>query len=131
MGKTPAGKAFRLTESDISSSRCLTRRSLLGALGLGLGTAAAAVVGARRGAAQAPTGCSDDDIGPNEDAEGFGTSCRPGRPTGCTDNDGGRNGDMPGFGTNCSPRSTRPAGCTDSDNGPNGDQPGFGTRCWI
>jgi hypothetical protein len=158
MGKTAAGKPLTLAEGDISSRRWLSRRSLLSALGLGL-AAAAAVIGARRGTAQVPTGCtdndsgryedepgygvrcrpgsarptgcSDDDSGPNEDAPGFGTSCRPARPTGCTDNDGGPDGDMPGFGTRCRPRSMRPTGCTDSDNGPNGDQPGLGTRCWI
>jgi hypothetical protein len=133
MGKTPAAaKARTLTEADISSRRCVSRRSILGALGLSLGAAAAAVVGTRRGSAQAPTGCNDNDEGPDGDDAGYGVNCQPrGTPTGCTDTDEGPDGDQPGYGVRCRPEATQPRGCTDNDHGPNEDQPGLGTRCWI
>jgi hypothetical protein len=129
MPKTFPDKRFTLTDADIASERCVSRRSLLNVLGLGL-AAAAAVVGAAAGSAQ---GCTDNDSGAYEDPQGRGRRCRPQgmQPTGCNDNDGGRNGDPPGYGVHCRPRVTRPTGCTDSDSGPNEDAPGFGTRCWI
>lgn len=100
------GKPLTLTDADISSQRCVSRRSILSALGLGLGVAALAVVGRSvTAAAQAPSGCTDTDQGRIEDPPGLGTRCR--QP------------------------STRPTGCTDADRGPNEDPPGFGTRCWI
>ncbi|HWE16928.1 MAG TPA: hypothetical protein VG758_07065 [Hyphomicrobiaceae bacterium] len=105
MDKRLPGQSVALTDADISSRRSVSRRSVLGALGLGLGAAAAAVVGSTAGTAQAPAGCSDTD--------------------------GGRYEDAPGFGVRCRPRVLKPTGCTDSDNGPNEDAPGFGTRCWI
>jgi hypothetical protein len=105
MDKMLLGQSVALTDADISSRRSVSRRSVLGALGLGLGTAAAAVVGSTAGTAQAPPGCSDTDSGRYEDA--------------------------PGFGVRCQPQVLKPTGCTDSDNGPNEDAPGFGTRCWI
>jgi hypothetical protein len=106
MGKKFAAKAPTLTDADISSQRHVSRRSLLSALGLGLGVAAAAVVG--RPATTAAQG-------------------------NCTDNDGGRYADLPGFGRRCGPGTPRPTGCTDMDSGPNEDAPGFGRRCsnWI
>lgn len=59
----PAGKQTRtLSENDISSER-VTRRSLLGALGIGAGVAAAAVIGT-----VAPARAAD--------AEGRGRACR-------------------------------------------------------
>jgi hypothetical protein len=161
MGKTLDGKPVTLADADISSAR-VNRRSVLGAMTVGLGaTAAATVVGAGGGFAQAPTGCSDNDSGRNEDPEGYGVRCRPrssrptgcsdsdsgtdedpegygvrcrpptGRPTGCNDNDAGPNADQPGYGTRCGRGAPSARGCTDGDRGPNGDQPGSGTRCWI
>jgi hypothetical protein len=152
-----AGKS--LTDTDISSQRRMTRRSILGSLGLGLGVAALAVVGRpATGIAQGPgctdndggqSGdppgggrrcqsqqgrCSDFDGGPSGDPPGQGRRCRP-RAGGCTDNDGGPSGDPPGQGRRCRPGSqpSRPSGCTDMDSGPNEDQPGSGVRCsfWI
>jgi hypothetical protein len=106
MSKTFSDKPLKpltLTDADISSGRCINRRSVLGALGLGLGAAAASVVGSVTGAAQSPTGCTDNDAGRYEDAPGYGVRCRPraGRPTGCTDSDSGPNEDAPGYGTRC------------------------------
>jgi hypothetical protein len=129
-----------LTDGDISSQRSLTRRSLLGALGVGLGAAAATVVGSGPGAAQQGLGCTDNDIGANQDLPGFGRRCRPlgGPPSGCTDSDGGAYEDPPGAGRNCrppggpgGPGSGRPKACTDNDSGPNEDPPGLGIRCWT
>jgi hypothetical protein len=101
MGEKPPGKPFSLAESDISSQRSLTRRSILG-LGLTLGASAAAVVaGPARVAAQRPV-CSDSDRGPNQDPSGMGRRCR-------------------------APIS----GCTDNDRGPNEDPPSGGRWCWI
>jgi hypothetical protein len=124
---------FTLCDADISSQRSVTRRSLLGALGLGLGVAAATVVGAVRGSAQGRSGCTDSDTGRYQDAPGLGTRCRPGgsRPSGCTDTDSGRYEDAPGEGVHCRPSGRRPTGCKDEDSGPNEDPPGYGKRCWI
>jgi hypothetical protein len=136
MGKTFEKKselaAKSLTETDISSQRRITRRSILSSLGLGLGVAALAVVGRpATGEAQAP-GCTDNDGGPNQDPPGLGRRCRP---SGCSDFDDGRLADPPGQGRTCRPsrRPTRPTGCTDMDSGPNEDPAGFGVRCspWI
>lgn len=41
----PAEKPLTLSETDISSERAVTRRSLLGALGVGAGVAAAVAFG--------------------------------------------------------------------------------------
>jgi hypothetical protein len=93
-------KQLSLTDADISSSRNVTRRSLLG-LGLGLGAAAATVAGgAARVAAQRGSGCTDNDRGPNEDPTGSGRRCR-GPTSGCTDNDRGPQEDPPGGGKWC------------------------------
>jgi hypothetical protein len=128
-----------LSDADISSHRRITRRSLLGSLGLGLGVAAMAVAGgSTTGTAQAP-GCTDNDDGRFADPPGRGRDCQPpGLNNGCTDNDGGYRADPPGRGRRCQqgpPRRqpTRPTGCTDRDSGPNEDQPGYGVRCstWI
>jgi len=136
MGKTFEKKselaANSLTDTDISSQRRITRRSILSSLGLGLGVAALAVVGRpATGEAQGPA-CTDNDDGPNQDPPGLGRGCRP---TGCSDFDGGRLADPPGQGRTCRPprRPTRPTGCTDMDSGPNEDPAGFGVRCspWI
>jgi hypothetical protein len=132
MSKTFPDKPLTLTDEDILSERCVSRRSLLTLLGLGLVTAGA-VVGSGAGLAQGRPGCTDNDSGRNEDPPGLGTRCRPQgtRPTGCSDDDTGRYEDRPGYGVRCRPRGTKPTGCTDSDSGPNEDSPGFGTRCWI
>jgi len=135
MNKKRAATPLTLTESDISSTRVVSRRSMLGTLGLGLGAAAAAIVGAGHAAAQSQRGCTDGDTGRYEDPEGAGTRCRPGmQPTGCSDDDNGPSGDPMNYGTRSQqrqPRSGKGTGCTDNDNGPNEDQTGFGTRCWI
>jgi hypothetical protein len=130
-------EAKSLADNDISSQRRLTRRSILSSLGLGLGAAALVVVG-RSGptAAQAPSGCSDNDGGRYADAPGFGRRCQQGPPSGaCSDFDAGRTADPPGAGRHCSPRNrpSRPTGCTDMDSGPNEDSAGYGVRCstWI
>src|SRR5262245_9242758 len=108
MDKDLAGKPFTLTDADIASERRVSRRSLLSALGLGLGAAAAAVVG---GAAMTA-------------AQGQNR---------CTDNDDGRYADPPGQGRRCRQQSPRPTGCSDNDSGPNEDPVGYGTQCstWI
>lgn len=59
-------KTVTLTESDITSERSVDRRSLLGTLGLGVGAAAAAVLG---GAGEAKAA----------DQEGRGRRCIPAR----------------------------------------------------
>jgi hypothetical protein len=131
--------AQSLTDADIASRRRITRRSLLGSLGLGLGAAALAVAGGpTTGAAQGP-GCSDADEGRFEDPPGRGRSCQSQPPdnfNGCSDNDGGLLADPPGRGRSCEQprrRPTRPTGCTDRDSGPNEDPTGYGVRCstWI
>ena len=131
MTKKFSDKPFTLTDADIASERCVSRRSLLNVLGLGL-AAAAAVVGTAAGSAQG-RGCTDNDSGRYQDLPGRGRRCDPQgtRPTGCSDTDAGRYEDPPGYGVRCRPRVTRPTGCTDADNGPNEDAPGHGTRCWI
>src|SRR5262245_60377740 len=75
---TPADAAAKsLTDADIASRRRITRRSLLGSLGLGLGVAALAVAGgATMGVAQGP-GCTDNDGGQFADPPGRGRSCQP------------------------------------------------------
>lgn len=131
MDKKLGSRPLTLTEADISSKRVVTRRSMLSALGLGLGAAAAAIAGPERAAAQS-RGCTDGDTGRYEDAPGAGIRCRPGmQPTGCTDGDSGPSGDPIDYGTRCQPRATQRNGCTDNDSGPREDQPGSGTRCWI
>jgi hypothetical protein len=140
MDKKFSAKPRSLTDNDISSQRSITRRSLLGAMGIGLGAAAATVVGAGTGAAQ-QGGCTDSDIGANQDMPGYGRRCRPfgGPQSGCTDNDAGAYEDPPGGGRYCGPGgggpggpgSDRPKACTDNDNGPTQDPPGLGVRCWT
>jgi hypothetical protein len=95
--KLPA-KPYTLADSDISSRRVVSRRSILASLGLGVGMAAAAVVG--RPASVSAQGCTDSDGGPNSDPPGMGRRCR-GRPTGCTDTDRGPDEDPPGYGRGC------------------------------
>jgi hypothetical protein len=136
MDRKRAATPLTLIDADICSRRVVSRRSMLSALGLGLGTAAAGIAGAIarpvRAAAQSRPGCTDGDTGRYEDAPGAGIRCRPGmQPTGCTDGDSGPSGDPIGYGTRCQPRATKRTGCTDNDSGPNEDQTGFGTRCWI
>lgn len=112
MDKKFQAEPFTLTDADISSQRCISRRSILSALGLGLGVAAAAVAGRSVTAtAQAPGGCTDTDSGRFEDPPEMGRRCAP----------------------RGAPRPTRPTGCTDMDRGPNEDPQGFGVRCqvWI
>lgn len=94
---------FTLTNDEISSARVVSRRSLLGSLGVGLGLAAAGVV-ANAGAARAqsgPTGCTDHDRGRHEDPLRGGRRCRSTRYTGCTDRDMGFNEDPPEHGIGC------------------------------
>jgi hypothetical protein len=104
-------KTLTLTDADISSQRRVSRRSILSALGVGLGVAAAAVVGHSVPlAAQGRTGCTDTDMGRNEDPPDMGIRCQP-----------------------RAPRAMRPTGCSDPDRGPNEDPQGYGVRCqlWI
>jgi hypothetical protein len=125
-----------LTDTDISSRRSMTRRSLLGALGVTLGAAAATVAGAGPGAAQMQ-GCTDMDSGASQDPPGYGRNCYSGPQSGCTDSDFGANQDQPGAGRRCGPPggkgrpSSRPKACTDTDSGPNEDPVGLGVRCWV
>ena len=104
MKKKIADKSFTLADADILSQRRISRRSLLSALGVGLGSAAAAVV-ARPSVTAAQSGCTDNDLGRFEDPPGLGRRCRP--------------------------RSGAPTGCTDTDRGPNEDPANFGMRCWV
>jgi len=54
---SPAEEPVTLSESDISSSRSVTRRTVLGALGIGTGIAAAATFGSvTPAAADSPKG---------------------------------------------------------------------------
>jgi hypothetical protein len=129
MGEDIAGKPRTLTDADISSERRVSRRSLLSALGLGLGLAAAAVVGGSgKTAAQAPRGCTDNDGGRFADPPERGRRCQA---TGCTDSDDGRFADAPERGRQCG--ASQPSPCTDNDSGPNQDPEGQGIRCerWI
>jgi hypothetical protein len=68
-----------LSDADISSTRAVTRRSLLTALGVGAGLAAAAVAGTATHAQTTPTPkptrrdpCRDSDHGPPSDGDGCG-----------------------------------------------------------
>jgi hypothetical protein len=71
-------KARTLSDADITSARAVTRRTLLTALGLGAGVAAAAVAGgatAQTPPAPKPTRrdpCRDADHGPPSDGDGCG-----------------------------------------------------------
>jgi hypothetical protein len=71
-------KPRTLSDADISSTRAVSRRTLLGALGLGAGLAAAAVAGTTTHAqttAPKPTRrdpCRDADHGPPSDGDGCG-----------------------------------------------------------
>src|SRR5262245_17525722 len=105
MDKKFPAKLHSLSDSDISSQRVMTRRSILGALGVGLGTAAATVVGAGSGAAQQGLGCSDNDMGAYQNQPGYGRRCQPygGQESGCTDSDSGAYEDPPGAGVRCGP----------------------------
>ena len=103
MTKKLPGQPLKLADSDISSQRVVTRRSILASLGLSLGIAAAAVAGrpSNLAAQQGPGGgCTDADRGYNEDPPGMGRRCRGGS-TGCTDTDRGQNEDPPGYGRGC------------------------------
>jgi hypothetical protein len=104
MKKKVGGKLLTLTDADITSQRSVSRRSLLGILGFGLGTAAVAGRPGRVMAQQRP-GCTDNDRGPNEDPPNNGRRCR-----------------APGGSA---------SGCTDNDRGPQEDPPGSGRWCWI
>jgi hypothetical protein len=70
-------KTRTLCDEDIASTRAVTRRSLLAALGLGAGAAAVAVAGAAAQAQPAPKPtrrdpCRDADHGPPSDGDGCG-----------------------------------------------------------
>ena len=147
-------KLLTLTDDDIVSQRAVSRRSLLGSFGIGLGLAAAGIVanvGSARAQRRSP-GCTDNDSGAYEDQAGRGRNCqggpgeerappgrggppgkgrgpRGGEPAGCTDTDGGPQEDPVGRGRSCENR--RRTGCTDSDNGPSSDPPEYGTGCWV
>ncbi len=147
-----SGKLLSLTDDDIVSERVVSRRSLLGSFGIGIGLAAAGIVanaGSARAQRRSP-GCTDNDGGAYEDPVGRGRNCRarpgdegsPGRggpgkgrgprgggPAGCTDTDSGPQEDPVGSGRSCENR--RRTGCTDRDGGPNADPPEFGTGCWV
>jgi hypothetical protein len=100
MQKKKTDRLRTLTDADISSQRSVTRRSLLSALGLGLGAAATAVVCRSPAASAQTSGCTDNDRGANEDPPNEGRRCR-GQPQGCTDNDRGPREDPPGAGRWC------------------------------
>jgi hypothetical protein len=103
-----------LLDSEIVTDERIGRRSSLRMIGAGfLGAAVAAAVGIRPDTAQAQTGPSDADSGPNEDPPGRGR-------TGYTDRDSGPNEDRPGHGV-CALR-----GVSDSDSGPGEDPGGHG-----
>ncbi len=93
-GKKLDGKRGTLTDADISSQR-VSRRSLLGTLGIGAGVAVASVVGATPAEAQR-----------RSDAAGWGKGCAP--P--CSDADSGYGSDPGGRG-----RCRIRRGCTDGD----------------
>jgi len=66
-----------LSDADISSTRAVTRRTLLSALGVGAGLAAAAVAGTATHAQTTPKPtrrdpCRDSDHGPPSDSDGCG-----------------------------------------------------------
>jgi hypothetical protein len=73
LGKPMPDKSRTLVDTDISSQRMMSRRSLLHTLGLGAGAAAAAALGA---SAQAQTKrrdpCRDGDQGIPSDQDGCG-----------------------------------------------------------
>lgn len=147
-----SGKLLSLTDDDIVSKRAVSRRSLLGSFGIGIGLAAAGIVanvGSARAQRRSP-GCTDSDGGAYEDPVGRGRNCRggpgdekaPGRggpgkgrgprggePASCTDTDSGPQEDPVGRGRSCENR--RRTGCTDRDSGPSSDPPEFGTGCWV
>jgi hypothetical protein len=54
--KMPAGQSFTLSDADIGSERVVSRRSLLGVLGIGAGVAAGAILGTTK---RAPAADSD------------------------------------------------------------------------
>lgn len=56
----PKGKPFTLTDADISSKPNVSRRAMLGTLGIGAGVAAAALLGAVT-PAEAQRRCRDTD----------------------------------------------------------------------
>lgn len=93
-GKKLDGKRGTLTDADISSQR-VSRRSLLGTLGIGAGVAVASVVGATPAEAQR-----------RSDGAGWGKGCAP--P--CSDADSGYGSDPGGRG-----RCRIRRGCTDGD----------------
>jgi hypothetical protein len=69
--------AKTLSDTDITSTRVVTRRTLLTALGVGAGVAAAAVAGASAQTPPAPKPtrrdpCRDTDHGPPSDGDGCG-----------------------------------------------------------
>jgi len=69
-------------------TRKLSRRSFLATVA-GTVAAAGAITIAATDAAQAQSGCTDSDSGPNSDPPGDGRSCGRGRRSGCTDSDSG------------------------------------------
>jgi hypothetical protein len=58
--REPAEKAYTLCDADITSERAVTRRSLLGVLGLGAGVAAAVAFGTAENAAAADSDKAKD-----------------------------------------------------------------------
>jgi hypothetical protein len=107
-------------------TRKLSRRSFLATVA-GTVAAAGAITIVATDAAEAQSGCTDSDSGPNSDRPGNGRSCGGGRRSGCTDSDSGSYSDPPGNGR-CRRRVVRRSGCTDSDSGRYADPPGNG-RC--
>jgi len=68
-------KICTLSDTDIASTRTVTRRTLLTALGLGAGLATAAVAQAQTTPVPKPTRrdpCRDADHGPPSDSDGCG-----------------------------------------------------------
>ena len=103
-----------LSDDEIVSDTGMGRRSALRSIGAGfLGVAVASAIGMRSSEAQAQSGPSDSDSGPNEDQPGHGR-------TGATDRDSGPGADGAGHGV-CARRHV-----TDSDSGQGADGAGHG-----
>jgi hypothetical protein len=110
----------------MTPTRKLSRRSFLASVA-GTVAAAGAIAVLATDEAQAQSGCTDSDNGPNSDSPGNGRSCGGGRRSGCTDSDSGSYADRAGNGR-CRQRVVRRSGCTDSDTGRYADPAGNG-RC--
>lgn len=135
--KMPSGANHTIAENQITSTPAISRRSAL-ALAGGL---ALAVAAGDLASAQAQTGITDNDQGPDSDPPGNGRARPIRRWTGIRDNDAGNNADIAGYGRgtmsdgdtgpNSDPtgqgrRTRRYTGRSDNDSGLNADPPGYG-----